>query len=95
MKTRRLASLAVGLALPLTLVGTATADIGDEVREAVPNGAEIREQIDIPSDFGGDSEDDVSFDPPRSGDFSDIDDSVREEFGGIDDVVRDRVLGGE
>ena len=96
---RTLASVAIGLALPLTLVGSAAADIGDDVRDSitVPSGAEIRDQIDISPGFVGDGDDgddgdEASFDAPSSGDFSGIDDAVREEFSGIGGAVRDRVL---
>jgi hypothetical protein len=61
MDKRRLASIAIGLALSLTLVGSAAADLGDDVREDIdiPMSAEFRDQIDISPDFG--SDDSVSF----------------------------------
>jgi hypothetical protein len=97
MYKRTLASIAIGLALPLTLVGSAAADFGDDVRDSitVPSGSEIRDQVDISPEFASDDDDgdDESFDVPSSGDFSGIDDSVREDVSDIGGAVRDRVHG--
>jgi hypothetical protein len=88
MSKRMLASVAIGLALPLTLVGSAAADFGDDVRDSitVPSGSGIRDQVDISPEFSSDDDagDDESFDVPSSGDFSGIGGAVRDRVHGDD-----------